>query len=255
MMPVDVKASVQRQFGSVAEEYAASVVHAQGADLGQMVTLAALTGSETVLDAGCGAGHTALAFAPRSARVIAYDLTETMLTQVERLANERGLTNLETRLGDVEALPFEDASFNLVVTRYSAHHWPNPEAALREFRRVVKPNGRVLMGDIVAPDAPATDTFLQTLELVRDISHVRDHSTKQWLEMFARTGFAAEVAFTWRLPLKFEAWVKRIGTPAPYVAILQQLMTDAPAEAHAYFEIQPDFTFTLDGALLMAAPV
>jgi len=149
-MTMDVKASVQQQFGNAAEKYAVSAVHAQGADLTRMVALAALNGSEIVLDAGCGAGHTALAFAPHCAQVVAYDLTETMLAQVERLASERGLNNVETRQGDVEALPFEDASFDLVVTRYSAHHWPNPAAALREFRRVVKPGGRVLVSDIVA---------------------------------------------------------------------------------------------------------
>jgi len=252
---MDVKASVQQQFGNAAEKYAVSAVHAQGADLTRMVALAALIGSEIVLDAGCGAGHTALAFAPHCAQVVAYDLTETMLAQVERLASERGLNNVETRQGDVEVLPFEDASFDLVVTRYSAHHWPNPAAALREFRRVVKPGGRVLVSDIVAPEMPVDDTFLQMIELLRDISHVRDHSVSQWLRMFADSGFTAEVAFTWRLPLKFEPWVDRIGTPAPYVEILRRVMTDAPMEARAHFEIQPDFTFTLDGALLMAAPV
>lgn len=250
---MDVKASVQRQFGNAAENYAVSAVHAQGADLTRMVALAGLRGGETVLDAGCGAGHTALAFAPHSAQVTAYDLTETMLAQVERLANERGLTNIETRQGDVEALPFEDAYFDLVVTRYSAHHWPNPTAALREFRRVVRPNGRVLVSDIVAPEMPSADTFLQTIELLRDISHVRDHRVSEWLRMLADSGFTAEVAFQWRLPLAFEPWVERIGTPAPYVEILRRVMTDAPVEARAHFEIQADFTFTLDGALLMAA--
>src|SRR5690606_16665032 len=116
-------------------------------------------------DAGCGAGHTATTFAPHAAGVVALDFTESMLVQVQQLAAEKGLTNVETRLGDVEALPFEDASFDLVVSRFSAHHWPHPQQALAEFRRVLCPGGRVLIADVVGFDDPTCDTFLNTVEL------------------------------------------------------------------------------------------
>ena len=104
----DVKASVQQQFGNVAANYATSIVHASGEDLNRMVQFANLNGMEYVLDAGCGAGHTALAFAPHVAQVIAYDLTASMLEQVEQLASQRDVTNLTTQRGDVEVLPFEN---------------------------------------------------------------------------------------------------------------------------------------------------
>jgi ubiquinone/menaquinone biosynthesis C-methylase UbiE len=106
----DIKASVQQQFGQVAENYRHSAVHAGGADLEALVRAADLHGHEQILDAGTGTGHTALALAPHAISVIAVDLTEAMLKQGRQLAAERGITNVDFRLGDVESLPFENAS-------------------------------------------------------------------------------------------------------------------------------------------------
>lgn len=247
----NVQEFVQKQFGSVAERYRHSSVHASGEDLKRMVEVARLTGVERVLDAGCGAGHTAVAFAPHVAQVVAYDLTPSMLEQVEQLAAERGVTNVVTHEGDVEHLPFADAEFDLVVSRYSAHHWGSPAAALREFRRVLEPGGRFILSDIVAPDTPVVDSYLQTIEILRDPSHVRDHSAAQWLAMLAVAGFDAEVIFTWRLPLHFGDWVARMETPEPNVTMIKNLFNIAPGEVRAAFEVQ-EGTFTLDGALVLA---
>src|SRR5689334_2339222 len=98
---MDVKASVQNQFGLSADNYATSAVHVGGPDLTAMVGAADLQGGERVLDVGCGAGHTALAFAQYAAEVVAVDLTLAMLTAARRLATERGVTNIKFERGDV----------------------------------------------------------------------------------------------------------------------------------------------------------
>ena len=247
--------AVQQQFGSVAANYATSPVHAQGADLTRMVELAGLTGVERVLDAGCGAGHTALAFAPGAAHVVAYDLTPAMLAQVERLAAERDLRNVETQQGNVAALPFADGAFDLVVSRYSAHHWAMPNAALREFRRVLKPGGSFILSDIVAPGAPLLDTWLQAIELLRDPSHVRDHSREQWCDMLDDARFDPQVAYGWMLPLDFDSWVQRIGTPPQFVEALRALFDTAPAEVREVFAIGDNYGFSIPGALVVGKPL
>jgi ubiquinone/menaquinone biosynthesis C-methylase UbiE len=248
----DIKASVQGQFQRAAESYRTSQVHAQGEDLDLIRQLVTAHMPQTVLDAGCGAGHTAMIVAPLVRDVVAYDLTPGMLVQVEALALERGLANVHTRQGDVEAMPFDDASFDMVVTRYSAHHWPNPLVALQECARVLRPGGRLIVSDIVAPEDAARDTFLQTIELLRDPSHVRDHSVSQWKALLASAGFKAEVVKLWPLTLDFDDWVARINTPALNIEMLKALFDGASSEISSAMQIQPDYRFTIYGALLQA---
>lgn len=249
---MDIKESVQSQFGPVAANYATSSVHAAGPDLAAMLAAANLRGDERVLDAGCGAGHTALTFAPRVAHVIGVDLTLAMLAQAKRLAAERKLTNAEFERGDVERLPYPDASFDLVTSRYSAHHYPHPIAALREFVRVLKPGGALLLVDVVSPDAPATDTFLNTIELLRDPSHVRDHTADQWSAMFGAAGFEAEQLQSWPLRLEFESWVTRMNTPFLAITQIRALVDGAPREVRAQLAIEGEsnYSFTV-GTVLM----
>ncbi len=173
----DLKQTVRAQFEQAAAHYTTSPPHARGEDLAVLVEAAELRGDEQVLDVGCGAGHAALAFAPHVAQVVALDLSPAMLAQVAALAQERGVDNVIAREGDVERLPFPDGSFHRVISRYSAHHWPHPQQALAEIARVLRPGGQFLLSDTVGFPEPAQDTFLGAVELLRDISHVRDH---QW---------------------------------------------------------------------------
>jgi ubiquinone/menaquinone biosynthesis C-methylase UbiE len=253
-----IKQSVQQAFANAAANYSTSTVHASGADLATMVQSANLTSETVVLDAGCGAGHTALAFAPHVQRVIAYDLTPPMLAQVEKLATERGITNVQTQQGDVEHLPYDAASFDLIVSRYSAHHWVQPEAALREFARVLKPGGQFILSDVVAPDGDYTaDTFLQTLELLRDPSHVRDHAAQAWLTMLEDAGFGAEVVTRFDIPLHFGQWLQRIGTPPVLAQAIRALMLGAPQEMKRIYQLpqswtDDEFEFMIYGAVIRA---
>lgn len=246
----DGKTMVRDQFSAAAFNYSVSAVHAQGPDLARMVAAGAATGRERVLDAGSGAGHTALAFAPHVAQVVAVDLSQAMLAQGARLAVERGLTNVDFRLGDVEHLPFADGEFDLAASRYSAHHWPHPQRGLAELRRVLRPGGRFLLSDIVSFDDFTCDTYLQAMELLRDPSHVRDHTLRQWLDMLTDAGFEAEVVFTFPVRLDFDDWVKRIGTSATGVAALRTLLDGAPQEVRAALAVEAGHAFTLQGAVL-----
>src|SRR6478672_6723678 len=114
---------IQQQFGAVAERYVASAVHARGVDLSILVESTALRSDERALDLGTAVGHTAFALAPRAARVIGVDLTVEMLTQASRLATERSIGNVRFARADVNDLPFPNASFDVVTSRLSAHHY------------------------------------------------------------------------------------------------------------------------------------
>jgi len=244
-------ATVEQQFGAVAAHYASSAVHVGGPDLDAMLQAAPLP-TTTVLDVGCGAGHAALAFAPHAERVVALDVTEPMLVQVQRLAAERGITNAETRRGDVAQLPFGDESFALVTSRYSAHHYGNPQRALDEIARVLQPHGTFLLVDVVAPADEAHDAFLNHIETLRDPSHVRDHTVAQWHEMIATAGMRADLLGTWPLRLDFQAWVTRMNTPTATVTQIKSLFDQAPSTARAAFAVAEDYSFIVSVALLRA---
>jgi ubiquinone/menaquinone biosynthesis C-methylase UbiE len=123
------KILVKQQFGASSRAYATSDIHARGESLDILLAEIKPQPDWTALDVATGAGHTALAVAPLVKHVVAYDLTEEMLETAAELAARRSLTNLETRLGDAESLPFGDRSFDLVTCRLAFHHFPNPTRA------------------------------------------------------------------------------------------------------------------------------
>jgi SAM-dependent methyltransferase len=244
---------VVAQFGPRAAAYVESAVHAQGADLDQLETQLRAQPAARVLDLGCGGGHVSLRAAPLVQHVTAYDLAAPMLAAVEAQAKARGLTNMAFRQGAAEALPFADASFDLVASRYSAHHWSDLGRALAEARRVLAPGGRAIFMDAVTPERPVLDSFLQSLELLRDPSHVRDYSVAEWQQALAAAGFAPTPATRRRLRLDFAAWIARIDTPAPHIAAIRSLQKMVAEDVKSYFEIEADGSFTIDTATIEAA--
>ena len=247
-----LKSSVNQQFSQVAANYSTSAVHAQGSDLQTMVAALPLKGTERVLDAGCGAGHTALAFAPHIMQMMAVDLSESMLDQCRLLAQERGITNAEFKVGDVEELQFDAETFDIVVSRYSAHHWPNPARAVAQFRRVLKPGGHFILSDIVSFDEFVIDSYVQTIEVLRDPSHVRDHTVREWQVMMEAEGFQVEVISEHGVWLNFDSWVERMATPVIHVAALKSIFDGAPDEVRQQLNVEADYSFTFRGAVLLA---
>jgi SAM-dependent methyltransferase len=217
-----------------------------------MIVAAELTGRERVLDLGCGTGHTTLAFAARCDHAEGLDLTVPMLEEGRRMAADRGAANIGFREGDAADLPYPDASFDVVTSRLSAHHYTRPEQAVREAARVLAPGGRLLLIDSVSPQGWAEDTFFNTFELLRDPSHVRNHSTSQWCGMLEAAGFSAEVLRTWNIRIDFASWVARVATPELEVAMLRSLFASAIDELRDAFGISGDGSFDIPAALLRA---
>lgn len=247
------EALVGGQFGSKAEAYLKSAVHAQSRDLDALVAIVRSAAPRRVLDLGCGGGHVTFRIAPNVGEVVAYDLSPEMLDVVKRAAAERGLGNVLTQRGMVEQLPFEDASFCMVVSRFSAHHWSDLDAALREARRVLKPGGRLVVVDTITPGVPLLDTYFQALELLRDCSHVRNYSRAEWHSAIARAGLLAGDVSGFRLRLEFASWVERMATPKVQVEAIRALQKSVSAEATRYFETAEDGSHTIDVGLFQAS--
>ena len=142
----------QRDAGSydeVSESFARFTARFSQPIAARMANLAALGPSDHVLDVGTGTGVVAMEAARRLGelgRVIAIDLSAGMLSTAQRLAALDAVGNrIAWHSMDAEALTFEAASFDVVLSLFALLHFPHPLAALREMQRVLKPGGRLVL--------------------------------------------------------------------------------------------------------------
>lgn len=239
--------TVKSQFDPRAQAYVASAVHAAGPDLERAKALVAQAVLPTAhaLDLGCGGGHLSFALAPYLGRVIAIDPSPGMLSAVSAAAAARELRNIETLQGSAESLPFADQSLPLACTRFSAHHWTRLEIAMSEIGRVLAAGGHLLVIDTLGHEDPLVDTFMQSIELLRDASHVRNRSIREWRSLLRPLGLVELECREWPLRLDFASWVERMRTPADRVAVIRSLQEGAPREVREALAIESDGSFTI----------
>jgi ArsR family transcriptional regulator len=101
-------------------------------------------------DLGCGTGHVTAALAPFVARAVAVDSSAAMLQAARRRL--QGFENIDLRRGELEALPIDDAQLDAATLMLVLHHVPEPQRAIAEAARVLKPGGRVIVVDMLPHD-------------------------------------------------------------------------------------------------------
>ena len=106
--------------------------------------------------------------AQRAASITAFDATPAMLEKARAHCEKASLENIIFREGNAQAMPFEDASFDGVVTRLAMHHFTIPQDVMNEVFRVLKPGGRA----IIVSENPEEAALQNAIEMIRDPSQI-----------------------------------------------------------------------------------
>ena len=215
-MELKSKSLVQERFGTYAATYATSPPHAKGNSLLRLVELVAPRQTWIALDIATGAGHVALALAPRLAHAVASDLTPQMLGVARGLARERGILNISFAEMRAEALPFADAAFDLVACRIAPHHFDDVGKFVAEAARVLRRGGVFGLVENISPDASmmegdagalsAAANEYNAFEKLRDPSHVRCLTLTEWRDLAARAGLKERHVELLDKPIVFGPW-------------------------------------------------
>lgn len=229
------KSAAADSFGRNAEGYRTSPGHRAGEGLDRLASWCADAG--VALDVATGAGHTAGAVSSAGVpTVVALDAAPAMVAiAVESGPGIRGV------VGDAERLPFAPDTVDAVTCRIAPHHFPDPEAFVREVGRVLRPGGTFALEDNVAPADDELDAFLNRLERMRDPTHVRSYRTSTWQRWLTDAGFTVEETDHLMRTVEFDGWVDRMSAlDADDRERVHRHLLEAPERAAEYFAIRTE---------------
>jgi SAM-dependent methyltransferase len=173
-----------------------------------------LTSGDLVLDVAAGSARA----------VVALDATEAMLARGQAQAAAESCDNVLFMRGDAAALPFLDGSFDVVVSRFAAHHFQRPEAVVAEMVRCTRPGGHVALVDLVADEDLGVAEEQNRLERLRDPSHTRMLAAIEIQALLTEAGLEAVDVATRSLERPLLPWLEQAQTPAQTAGEIRQAL-------------------------------
>lgn len=211
---MDIKSSIEKTRLGFEESFAEGVLYgrqtADSAHLEMIINFLEINGGIKILDLGTGMGFLAfpIAKAYPHAEIIGLDIVEKALEENRKRAMTEGLDNLRFVSYSGTAFPFEDGSFDMVVTRYVLHHFPDINRAFREISRVLKKGGVLFLSD-PAPNDNDTQRFVDAYMQLKKDAHIRFYTKSEWTDIGNMFGLRLEDGFATsiRFPRKMETAV------------------------------------------------
>jgi ubiquinone/menaquinone biosynthesis C-methylase UbiE len=162
--------------------------------------------SGVLLDLACGPAILLASLASTMRLSVGVDATPKMLQVARAKCHSASTANTHFVESLAEGLPFAPASIDCVVTRLSIHHFLDPLTVLREVKRVLKPDGLLVIGDLTSSEDPTEARLHNALEQLRDPSHVRMLPESELLQIVNAAGFRVAATDHWLQPRQFKEW-------------------------------------------------
>ena len=181
-----------------------------------------LTGQEIVLEVAAGTCAFGRMIAPKISHITEFDVTEAMLLVGKNENEKQGIFNANYVIGEAEHLPFDDNSFDIVVSRLAFHHFANTEAVFAEMYRVLKPNGKIVVADMLAKSENERESA-DRYETLRDPSHVRCLSFNDFEYYAKKYCCVIEHQSITEIPMNLNSWMTLTDVP---LNIREQIICD-----------------------------
>jgi ubiquinone/menaquinone biosynthesis C-methylase UbiE len=165
-----------------------------------------------VLDVAAGTGILSRAIAPFVDKVVSVDLTEDMIKEGMLQNKLKNINNIEYHQGNVENLPFNENSFDLVISRFAFHHFVDPARVLQEMKRVCKSSSTVSVVDMVSNENDLIYLKYNHYERLRDPSHTFALKKSQLKDLFGKSGININVEETVTVNVITEDWLNLTKT-------------------------------------------
>lgn len=233
-------ADTARSFSRQATAYAESRSHAYGEDLDIVAAYAEPGQYFLCLDIACGPGHTAFRIASKASVVIGIDIAEGMLAKARELAAAQEVTNVVFQKADAAALPFRDASFDLVTCRIAPHHFHDVPGFLSEACRVLRADGRLVLEDNLPPDQDEAAALMLELDRLRDPTHQRCFSQAEWAALLEGAGLRLARSTIFESNQTLSDWFDRMSLGETLRADLVRRIDEAPAGVAGELFLDPE---------------
>lgn len=211
---MDHQRQIKEEFSRQANTFSDAAALTDSGVVDRIRSAAGLGDKLRVLDVGCGPGIVTEALAGNGHGVIALDITPEMVHRARQRCQDSGFFNVHYIIGQAEKLPFEEASFNAVVTRLTIHHFADPGVECSDMARITRSKGRLIVADIISSENADESELHNALEKLRDPSHVSMISSNAMKDLVETTGLKIIQEDHWTMQREFGEWMQIVNSRA-----------------------------------------